>query len=217
MKIRLKAALIILFYTIIIFSNPILTFMAVDFTEFFMVNVIIFLGYWLFFKSDYMYNSFVLIRYKNKSSYYKAFLKREAVRASVYVTVYVLIALLSRVIAVFAYPDQSGEFDPINVGKVLSFELVTLLNLVILRFAEQLISMFHKRITGNIFYVFYVVCSTLISYFVVYSPHNVSLSILSQIYRDQVFSMPEFIISYVMMFVLIFLLLKWMKKSSVRV
>lgn len=181
-----------------------------------MVNVIVYLGYWFFFKSDYLNHSFVLIRYENKSDYYKAFLKTEVIRASIYVTVYVLIAFLSRVIAVLVSPDQ-GTIDSISVGKVLSFEVVTILNLLILRFVEQLISMLHKRITGNLFYIFYVGCSTLISYFVVYSPHNMSLSILSQIYRKQVFSISEFIVSYAIMFTLIFILVQSLKRSSIRV
>jgi hypothetical protein len=217
LKIKLKATLIILFYITMIFTNPILTFIAIDFTDFFMVNIIVYLGYWFFFKSDYLYNSFILIRYKNKRSYYTAFLKTESVRVSAYVTIYVLIALLARVVATFAYPDQAGTFDPISIGKVISFELVTILNLLILRFAEQLISMLHKRITGNIFYIFYVGCSTLISYFVVYSAYSMSLSILSQIYREEIFSIPECIVSYVIMFALLFILLQRLKRSSVRV
>lgn len=217
MKIRLKAAFIILFYIIIIFSYPLLTYMAINFTDFFMINVIVYLGYWFLFKSDYLYNSFILIRFQNKRNYYKTFLKMEAVRASVYVTVYVLIALLARVIAVFAYPDQLGTIDPINIGKVMAFELVTILNLLMLRFVEQLISMLYKRIAGDIFYIFYIGFSTLSSYFLVYSPQSISVSILSQIYRKLVFSIPEFIISYSLMFALTFILLRTLKTSSVRV
>lgn len=206
-----------MFYIISIFSYPVLTYMAINFTNFFMINVIVYLGYWFLFRSDDLYNSFILIRFQNKRNYYKKFLKTEAVRSSVYVTVFVLITLFARMIAVFAYSNQLGTVDPISIGKVMTFELITILNLLILRFVEQLISILHKRITGDIFYIFYIGFSTLSSYFLVYSPQSLSVSILSQIYRKIVFSIPEFIISYVLMFALTFILLRTLKTSSVRV
>lgn len=197
-----------------IVCNPYLAYVVIDFSDFFMINVMIYFGYWFLFQRDYLFNSFTLLRYQNKNNYYQSFLKLEIGRIFAYVSAYVLIAFLSRVIMEHVMP---GPSDPIHIGRVLSFELVTVGNLLILRFLEQLISMGYNRIAGNLFYVFYVVSSTLISFYVARSPQSTALSILSQFYRSHVFSIAECVISYAIVFALIILLLRKIKRGSVNV
>lgn len=217
MTIKLKYVLVFALYAVLLFTNPIVAVMAGSFSDMLMINLIVYLGYWFIFRSDHLYNSFVLVRYPSKVTYYKAYLYTEAIRAICFTLLFVITSLASRLLAVSLVPGMADAAEPISILRVVLFTFSTMVNIVILRLIEQLLAMLTKRIIGNLFYIFYITCSVMNAILVTYELYNMNLFINSQIYRTDVFNPYECVASYLIVVGTIIVLVNRLKKSSITI
>ncbi len=217
MNTKLKFLLVFALYAVLLLANPIVAVIAGEFTDILKINLIVYLGYWFIFRSDHLYNSFILVRYPSKAAYYKKYLCSESVRAGIFTVIFVAESLIARFAVVNLVPGMVDRAEPVNIPHVVLFAFSTVVNIVILRFIEQLIAMLTKRIFGNLFYFFYVTGSVMNATWVVYEAYNLNLFINSQIYRKYYFNVYECIAGYLIVFGAIILLIKRLKRSSVTV
>lgn len=217
MNTKLKFLLVFALYAVLLLANPIVAVMAGSFSDILKINLVVYLGYWFIFRSDRLYNSFILVRYPSKAEYYKEYLCTESIRAGFFTLLFVAESLIARVAVVKFLPGMADGADPVNATHTVLFAFSTAINIVILRFIEQLLAMLTKRIIGNLFYFFYVTGSVMNAILITYEVYNINLFINSQIYRTDVFNIYECVASYLIVLGTIIVLINRLKKSSVTV